>query len=83
VVYYESEYESAELSIEDFIALVTNIFAWQLDDEIIEMLDYENLLDAAYDEEPRMVWVGTQNGHFRVFWISCNGECAGPIPGRN
>jgi hypothetical protein len=82
VLYYESEYESAEPSLEDFFGLITNIYAWQID-AVSDMLDYDTLLAAAYDEEISAVWVGPQEGQFRIFWLSCDGECVGVRPGRN
>ena len=82
MVYYESEYESAERSLEDFFGLITNLYAWQID-AISDMLDYDSLLVAAHGEESSAVWVGPPEGHFRIFWLSCDGECVGVRPGRN
>lgn len=83
VLYYESEYESAEKSIEDFFGVITNIFLWQMDETITDALSPSKMLEAAYDEEVSAVWVGPSEGNLRVFWVACDGACSGAKPGRN
>ena len=83
VVFYESEFESAEQSIDNFISLVANIYAYQVGDKLHQFLDRDTLLKAAYATETTHAIIGLQESQFRVFWASCDGECNGIRPGRN
>lgn len=83
MLYYESEYESAKKSIDDFFGVISNLFLWQMDESMTAALSPEKMLMAAYDEEVSAVWVGPTNGDLRVFWVTCDGACYGSKPKRN
>jgi hypothetical protein len=73
VVLYESEYESAERSIDDFVELIGNVYMYQLG-QIPETYRLE-LMDIAYAPETASVTLGYPDSLFKVFWSSCDGGC--------
>lgn len=81
VVYYESEYSSLDLSVDDFIRLVTDIYTGHIDNEN-PLVHRETLINAANNEDSVSVVIGLAESQFRIFWSSCDGEC-GNIAIRN
>lgn len=83
VVLYESEYDDAEQSIDDFIGLVTNIYKYQIG-ELPNSYKLE-LMNAAHSDDTPSVSLGFLESKFKTYWAVCDGECMeyGTRPGRN
>lgn len=83
VLYYESEYSSAEPSIKDFIGLVLDMFETHLSDEVLEMLDYNSMLAASKTLDGASMTIGPLNGQLKLYWTTCDVACAEDISSRN
>jgi hypothetical protein len=73
VVLYESEYESADRSIDDFLELIGNVYMNQIG-PIPETYRLE-LMDVAYAPDTASVTLGYNESLFKIFWSSCDGGC--------
>lgn len=83
MVYYESEFGSVYASVENYIGLVTTVFAGNLNDEIMALLNYPQLVSEGLSSEGGSLVIGPMQGHFRLYWTSCDGECKTGVPARN
>jgi hypothetical protein len=83
VLYYESEFASVFDSVENYIGLVANVFEGNLSDELINLLDYEQLVTEGISPEGGSLLIGPAMGQFRLYWASCDGACKSGVPTRN
>lgn len=83
VVYYESEFASIANSIENFIGLVTSVYAGNLSEEIVALLDPQILTAEGLSPEGGSLFIGPMQGQFKLYWTSCDGACKSGVPERN
>lgn len=83
VLYYESEFNSAEASVDNFIGLVVNIYYGHLTEEVIGMMEPQKLIAGALSPEGDSLTIGPMQGQFRISWMTCDGDCKGRVPTRN
>lgn len=83
VLYYESEFASVVASVENFIGLVATVFAGNLSDEIVALLEPNQLVAEGLSPEGGSLTIGPTQGQFKFYWTSCDGACKDGVPARN
>lgn len=81
VIYYESEFESAEHSVDSFLGLMENLYFTHID-ENHPVTNRAALIDTAYQVEIASAVIGLPESQFRLCWSSCDGQC-GTLAVRN